>query len=111
MITYVSGFLIEKKKGFLIFGILLLIGTLAYMKYYNFFAANGNRILKLISSEQLFSLKTIILPIGISFYTLSAAGYLIDVYYKKIPAERQIGKLALFLAFFLWKGQSAGMAN
>ena len=49
MITYVSGLLIEKKKGFLIFGILLLIGTFAYMKYYNFFEANGNRILKLIS--------------------------------------------------------------
>ena len=98
--TYLSGLLIEKKKGFLIFCILLLMENLAYMKYYNFFAANGNRIISFITSEQPFTLKAMILPIGISFYTLSAAGYLIDIYYKKIPAEKNIGKLALFLSFF-----------
>ena len=71
--TYLSGLLIEKKKGFLIFCILLLMENLAYMKYYNFFAANGNRIISFITSEQPFTLKAMILPIGISFYTLSAA--------------------------------------
>ena len=111
--TYLSGLLIEKRKGFLIFCILLLIENLAYMKYYNFFAANGNRIFSFITSEQPFSLKTMILPIGISFYTLSAAGYLIDIYYKKIPAERNVGKLACFFPFFrqLWKDQSAAMGS
>ena len=98
--TYLSGILIEKKKGFLFFCILLVLGNLVYMKYYNFFAANGNRIFSLVSSEQPFSLKSMIMPVGISFYTLSAIGYLVDVYYKKIPAERNIGRLALFLSFF-----------
>ena len=98
--TYLSGILIEKKKGFLIFCILLVLENLVYMKYYNFFAANGNRIFSFILSEQPFSLKSMIMPLGISFYTLSAIGYLIDIYYKKISAERHIGKLALFLSFF-----------
>lgn len=98
--TYLSGILIEKKKGFLIFCILLVLENLVYMKYYNFFAANGNLILSFILSEQPFSLKSMIMPLGISFYTLSAIGYLIDIYYKKISAERHIGKLALFLSFF-----------
>ena len=98
--TYLSGILIEKKKGFLIFCILLVLENLVYMKYYNFFATNGNRIFNFLFSEQPFSLKSMIMPLGISFYTLSAIGYLIDIYYKKISTERHIGKLALFLSFF-----------
>ncbi len=40
------------------------------------------------------------LPIGISFYTLQAISYLIDVYYEKIEADGNLGRLALYLAFF-----------
>ena len=97
--TYLSGILIEKKKGFLIFCILLLMENLAYMKYYNFFAANGNRIISFITSEQPFTLKAMILPIGISFYTLSAAGYLIDIYYKKNTGRKKYRE-AGFVSFF-----------
>ena len=45
-------------------------------------------------------MKTLLLPIGISFYTLQAIGYMADVYWEKIPAQRHLGKLALFLGFF-----------
>lgn len=41
-----------------------------------------------------------LLPLGISFYTLSAIGYMADVYWKKVEPERNIAKLALFLSFF-----------
>uniref|UniRef100_UPI0006D15185 MBOAT family O-acyltransferase n=1 Tax=Clostridium sp. NkU-1 TaxID=1095009 RepID=UPI0006D15185 len=40
------------------------------------------------------------LPIGISFYTLQAVSYLIDVYYEKIEADDNLGRLALYLSFF-----------
>lgn len=42
----------------------------------------------------------LILPLGFSFYSLQAIGYLLDVYRKKISAERNLLKLALFLSFF-----------
>ena len=42
----------------------------------------------------------LLLPIGISFYTLQAISYIADVYWKKIPAEKNLMKLALFLGFF-----------
>lgn len=41
-----------------------------------------------------------ILPVGISFYTLQSLGYLIDVYRKDIPAEKDIITYALFISFF-----------
>ena len=44
--------------------------------------------------------RKIAVPIGISFYTLQAIGYMADVYWGKIPAERHLGKVALFLGFF-----------
>ncbi len=42
----------------------------------------------------------IILPVGLSFYTFQAAGYLIDVYLDKIPPERKWQRLAAFMSFF-----------
>ncbi len=43
----------------------------------------------------------IILPLGLSFYTFQAVSYIADVYAGKIPAEKNILKLALYLSFFL----------
>lgn len=46
------------------------------------------------------SRSTDLLPIGISFYTLSAIGYMADVYWGKVKAEYSLVKTALFLGFF-----------
>lgn len=43
---------------------------------------------------------SIVVPLGISFYSLQAISYIVDVYRKTIPAERHLGKLALYLIFF-----------
>ncbi|MEQ5777585.1 MBOAT family protein [Thalassospira sp. NFXS8] len=42
----------------------------------------------------------IILPLGISFYTFQTISYTIDVYRKRIKAERHLGYFALYVAFF-----------
>jgi len=43
---------------------------------------------------------SLLLPLGISFYTFSSIAYLVDVYNKKIRAEKNFGKLLLFLSYF-----------
>lgn len=42
----------------------------------------------------------IILPVGISFYTFQSMSYTIDVYYKKIPVEKDLTRFATYISFF-----------
>lgn len=76
--------------------ILFNLGLLAYFKYFNFFAENINRI----ANHDLISLRSIALPIGISFYTFQSISYIADLYRRIIPAQRSWIKLALYISFF-----------
>ncbi len=90
----------KKEKMVLAGGVILLLSILAYLKYYNFFVRNANVVLEAVGSPILLTAKELLLPIGISFYTLQAVGYMADVYWEKIPAQQHPGKIALFLGFF-----------
>ena len=75
---------------------LVLIGTLLVMKYSYFFLTNVNDLF----GTDFLELYFLVLPIGISFYTLQAVSYLFDVYRGLISADRNPLRLALFLSFF-----------
>lgn len=117
-----------QKRRVLAGGVVLLVGVLAVVKYYNFFAENLTELLHLFSVTG--GLKTVkfLQPIGISFYTLQAVSYLVDVYEGKIEAERNPFRLALYMAFFpqimegpiarynqtaqqLWQGEALSYRN
>ena len=76
------------------------LGILVFLKYYNFFAGSLNETLG--NWGMSFSAPTLqlILPLGISFYTFQSMGYVIDVYREKVEAERNFFKIALFVSFF-----------
>lgn len=78
----------------------ILLAVLAYLKYYQFFADNLNTLFGAVHLPFVLEGKTLLLPVGISFYTLEAISYMADVYWGKIPAEDNLGKIALYLAFF-----------
>jgi D-alanyl-lipoteichoic acid acyltransferase DltB (MBOAT superfamily) len=90
-----------KKKRFhiLLWGLVLNFGVLAVLKYTAFAVHNVNGILGLFGHSG-FSIPSLLLPMGISFYTFQTMGYLIDVYRAKVSPERNIAKLALFVSFF-----------
>lgn len=90
----------RKERGILTFGILSLLLVLIYLKYYNFFIQNLNHIFMHIGEEASVQTQTLLLPIGISFYTLQAIGYMVDVYWGKVEVYKHPGKLAVFLGFF-----------
>lgn len=72
------------------------LGILGYLKYYNFFAYNTNRVL----GNTLIPIKNIALPIGISFYTFQVMSYIIDLYRGDIKVQKNILNLALYISFF-----------
>ena len=90
----------KKKQRFMMLGALLLnLGILAVVKYTNFAISNINAVIGLAGGEPI-GLVSLVLPLGISFYTFRALSYLIDVYRKTIPAEKNVFKFALFVSFF-----------
>lgn len=73
---------------------------LLIFKYYNFINDSIFEFLSTIGLRfQLPGLNWAI-PMGISFFTFQALGYLFDVYYKRIPAEKDFLTYALFISFF-----------
>lgn len=67
----------------LVLGILSLLAVLLYLKYYNFFAENINALIDAACGVHVLDIKEIVLPIGISFYTLLAISYMADIYWGK----------------------------
>lgn len=97
---YVGKPQLKGRKALLTTGVILSLLPLVFFKYFNFlnealcdaFSAFGIHI-------QLVGLNWAI-PIGISFFTFQALGYLWDVYYGKIQAEKNFCVYALFISFF-----------
>ena len=80
--------------------VLLALLPLLVFKYYNFINDNVLNVLSAIGLKfQLPGLNWAI-PMGISFFTFQALGYLFDVYYKRILVEKDFMTYALFVSFF-----------
>ena len=92
----------KKKRRFLILCLALALnfGILAVLKYTAFAVVNVNSLLHTFGAETTLTVPSLILPLGISFYTFQTMGYLIDVYWAKAEAQKNIFKLALFTSFF-----------
>lgn len=86
-------------KGLVAVGCVILLGILGYFKYTVFFVQNMNRLFEYVHIDPI-SQHDVILPVGISFFTFQALGYVIDVYRGKVKAEKNILRYALFVAFF-----------
>ncbi|MBE6991446.1 MAG: MBOAT family protein [Ruminococcaceae bacterium] len=90
----------SKNKKLLLLDLVLNIGLLVFMKYYNFIAENINAVLGIVSIDPVFGELELILPLGISFYTFQSTGYVVDVYRNKYKADTNFAKFALFVSFF-----------
>ena len=93
-IITLSTWFFAKKRNSVCVGIFIPVLMLAYFKYTNFFAGSFAKL-----SGMEYTVLKIILPIGISFYTFSAIGYLVDVYRGKGEAKN-FKDVALYLAYF-----------
>ncbi len=105
-IDYYLGVAIEgqndpvKRKRLLQLSLLANLGFLAFFKYFNFFIESAIAGLDSIGYDQSLSTLSIILPVGISFYTFQSMSYSIDVYRRQIAVEHNFLRFATFIAFF-----------
>lgn len=103
VVNYTCGVLLSRYdangKGIIAIGVVLNILLLSTFKYTNFIVENINSIIEPIGFMPL-SVSTIPLPIGISFFTFQAISYIVDVYRKKVNAEKNIINVALYISLF-----------
>jgi D-alanyl-lipoteichoic acid acyltransferase DltB (MBOAT superfamily) len=76
------------------------LGLLAYFKYTGFLFEVAEDAAALFGVHAALPAVSLLLPVGISFYTFHGLSYTIDVYRQRIPVERSLAKYALFMAFF-----------
>lgn len=105
LIGYVAGLLLEKVMQapfFFLTPKVVLTGAVGIFtvlfiifKYTDFIIENINA-----ATGMNFPLRHIVLPIGISFYTFQIISYLVDVYRKEVPAQRNLIALALYISMF-----------
>ena len=90
----------RKRKGLLALSLFSNLGLLGFFKYTNFGLQSFSGVLNLLGFQVTIPHFDIILPVGISFYTFQTISYTVDVYRGDIPAERRMGRFALYVSFF-----------
>ena len=88
------------RRTLLIGSLVVNLGLLVYFKYANFFLQSLQDALTAAGAQASLPVLSVILPVGISFYTFEAINYTVDVYRRKVPAERSLANFLLFITFF-----------
>lgn len=110
IITWAAGLLLEnvknsknaaiQKKILLVLCLLINLSILFFFKYYNFALSNISTVFHYLGISVRLPSFDVMLPVGISFYTFQAIGYIIDVYRGEIKAQHNLFRYALFISFF-----------
>jgi len=88
------------RKVFLITGLIINLGTLGLLKYFNFFIEGFIDFVSLFGYQIEGTTIDIILPLGISFYTFLSLSYLLDISRGTISADKNLINVLLTLGFF-----------
>ncbi len=106
LITYTLGRAIgasadpRRRRSLIVVAVILTLGVLGALKYARFGAALLEGALRAAGLSASLPVFDVLLPLGISFYSLQALGYVLDVAAGRQPAERHLGRYALFVGFF-----------
>lgn len=89
-----------RKRKWLVVGVLVVnLGLLLVLKYGDFFIDNANYVLDFLGIDGLNHLG-LVAPLGISYYTLQAIGYALEVYKGKAEPEKNPFKVLLFVTYY-----------
>jgi D-alanyl-lipoteichoic acid acyltransferase DltB (MBOAT superfamily) len=93
------------RRAVMLTSITMNLGILCYFKYRGFFLNELHDTLVRMGRDPDFAkldlnALSLFVPFGISFYTFEAISYAVDVYRRKIPAEKSLPRFLLFILFF-----------
>ncbi|HSL30179.1 MAG TPA: MBOAT family O-acyltransferase [Anaerolineales bacterium] len=88
------------RRPFLWLSLIVNLGVLAFFKYYNFFSEDVARVADVLGIQSNFLLTQVLLPAGLSFYTLKKLGYMIDVSRGSLAPAHSLIDFALYVSFF-----------
>ncbi len=88
------------RRMLLMISILVNLGILAFFKYGDFLLENWQTFMALFGIDYQVPEWSIILPVGISFYTFQTMAYSLDVYFKRAEPSKSFLDFALFVTFF-----------
>ena len=105
LVTYYGGLLFDnknnaKKKQFVFLFTLLGALPLLVFKYYNFLNESIASLLEFIGLKFMLPGLNWAIPVGISFFTFQALGYMLDVYHGRTKVEKNFIDYMLFVSFF-----------
>ena len=90
----------ERRKRLLMISLAINLGMLGIFKYFGFFVSSFEVLLAKFGYETDPFVLSIVLPVGISFYTFQTLSYTIDIYRRELKPCRDFLDFALFVAFF-----------
>ncbi len=89
----------ETRKALLVVAVAGNVALLGYFKYYDFFATSTNNLFAFVGIDVPLEARSIVLPVGISFFTFMGISYVVDVYRREfVPTS--MSKFAAYLSFF-----------
>jgi alginate O-acetyltransferase complex protein AlgI len=90
-----------KRRLWLGLSLAVNFGLLFYFKYATFIVGNINGFAHLLGRADLLATWSVVLPVGISFYTFQTVSYTVDVYRGRIEPIREPLLYGLFVTFFV----------
>ncbi|OJJ20846.1 membrane-bound O-acyltransferase family protein [marine bacterium AO1-C] len=90
----------QQRKWWLYLSLSTNLGLLVFFKYFNFFIDSFAQAFSLLGVSLQPSQLTLILPVGISFYTFQTLSYTLDVYRHKIKPTNNLLSFLCFVSFF-----------
>lgn len=76
------------------------LSLLFFFKYSTFASRSVSDLLEVLGFSHSLPIVQVLLPVGISFYTFQSLSYTVDVYWRRLPAERHFGLFALYVAYW-----------
>ncbi|MCD7817680.1 MAG: hypothetical protein LUH07_01310 [Lachnospiraceae bacterium] len=90
----------KKARRMLALTLIVCVGFLCVTKFTKYAVYALNHLMDILNGNMSFSAEWLIIPLGISYYTFSTLGYLLDVYWKRYSYEKNFARFFLYAIYF-----------